>query len=116
MKVEDVRPLSSKDTSLMLFQEGKSLIEISQITKLAISTIEGHLSHFVGKGILKASEFVNDEKIMKIREFFTTHDTDRLSEAKNHLGDDYSYSEIRSVVQQIRFENLSGDSLENNDI
>jgi hypothetical protein len=101
---EAVRPLTSKENSLKYFQEGKSVAEICQITNLAISTIEGHLAHFVGKGILKASEFVDDQKIRKIREFFTSHDTDRLGEAKNHLGDDYSYSEIKFVVQQIRFE------------
>jgi uncharacterized protein YpbB len=101
---EAVRPLTSKENSLKYFQEGKSVAEICQITNLAISTIEGHLAHFVGKGILKASEFVDNQKIRKIREFFTSHDTDRLGEAKNHLGDDYSYSEIKFVVQQIRFE------------
>jgi len=103
-KMEQSLPLSSKEISLKLFKEGKTIQEISQITNLAISTIEGHLSYFVGKGILKASQFVTEDKIEKIRQFFSTHNTDKLSEAKSYLGEDYSYSEIRFVVEQIRFE------------
>lgn len=109
------RKKTSKEISFDLFREGKTINEISQMTKLAISTIEGHLAFYVGKGKLTASQFVSEDKILKIREFFNTHPTDRLGEAKSHLGNDYSFSDLKFAVQQIRFENSSGETTDDDD-
>ncbi len=109
------RKKPSREISFDLFREGKIISEISQLTKLAISTIEGHLAYFVGQGKLTANQFVPEDKIAKIREFCNSHPNDGLGEAKSHLGNDYSFSELKFAIQQFRFEKASGETTVNVD-
>ncbi len=50
-----------KDTRLLsfnLYKEGKTVEQIARERDMAVSTIEGHLAHFVGTGELSVDEFV----------------------------------------------------------
>lgn len=85
----------TKTQTLQLFKEGKTIREISTLRNLAISTIESHLTHFVGKGELAVEALVPKDKINRILAVLKS--TSGLTEAKNALGDDYSYGEIRLV-------------------
>ncbi|MBK8142259.1 MAG: helix-turn-helix domain-containing protein [Chitinophagaceae bacterium] len=48
--------------SFRLYKEGQSIAAIAKTRKLAISTIEGHLTTFVRRGDIKISELVSGER------------------------------------------------------
>lgn len=99
------RDLGKKDTyetSLDMFRDGKSIAEIATERGLGVSTIEGHLASFVPTGKIRLDELVTVDKIEKIREAAVKFSEDgKLAPIKEHLGDDYSYGEIRAVMAAI---------------
>ncbi len=52
----------TKQVSLELFKEGKTIEEIAKERSMAFTTIEGHLAHFAGTGEIDIHEFVTPEK------------------------------------------------------
>jgi len=94
---------NTKQVSFELWKAGKSIVEIAKERNYAESTIEGHLSHFVGTGEITIEKLVGSEKVKRISEFFIREKTPLLSEAKTALGDDFSYSELRFVLNYLRF-------------
>ncbi|NUO01557.1 MAG: helix-turn-helix domain-containing protein [Saprospiraceae bacterium] len=96
------------DTKLLsfeLFKAGKNIAAIAEERGLAISTIETHLANFVGLGELDIFEVVARDKVDTIIQFFLEHRTRSLKEAKEYLGDDYSYGELRMVLTYLDKEN-----------
>jgi len=71
---------------------------------LTESTILGHLAHFVGTGELAVADFIDEKKLKSITSFFKENSEMTLSEAKNQLGDDYSYTDLRFVQQHLAFQ------------
>jgi adenylate kinase len=96
-KKEDVK-ISTKEQSFLLFEQGKNIEEIAKERLLAVTTIEGHLVSYVKSGDIPLEKLVTPEKIDKIRKALQQKpETTTLSEIKEVLGDDYSWSEIRFV-------------------
>ena len=79
------------------------IAEIAEERNYAESTIEGHLAHFVSTGDIPVEKLVSTAKVSRISEFFIRENTQLLSEAKAALGDDVSYSELRFVLNYLRF-------------
>jgi uncharacterized protein YpbB len=77
--------------------------EIASERKLAVTTIEGHLSFFVGKGEIDINKLVPEEKVVRISNYFMNSDTTNLNPAKEALGDEISYSELRYVLKHLQF-------------
>ena len=76
--------------------------EIAKERGLGLSTVEGHLSRFVGSGEIGLEQLVPIEKIDTIRKAILEHGEDGLiGPVKNALGDDFSYGEIRAVQAAI---------------
>lgn len=92
----------TKSASHELFLQGKSIQEIAEERGLAITTIEGHLAHFVGKGELDIQELVTKDKIAIIQQTASDLGKDSLKAIKEHLGEACSYGEIRLVVESLR--------------
>lgn len=90
-------PGNTKEISFTMFDSGMSVSEIAAERGLAITTIEGHLAFFVGKGKLDVNKFVSPEKQQVIAKKFKEIGRDGLAEIKKALGDDYSYSELKMV-------------------
>lgn len=88
---------TQKET-LRLFKEGKTIEEIAKLRSMAATTIEGHLATFVAKGQLDVSSFVSADKIKTIVAAAKELDTFNLGPLKNHLGQDFSYGEIRMAI------------------
>lgn len=97
---------SSKQTTFDLFKEGKSIHGIASERELAISTIESHLTHFISCGELSIEKLVSNEKIDLITEYFTSVDDYRLGPAKEILGEDVSFSELRWVLKHLELKGL----------
>ncbi len=93
---------SSKKESLRLFQEGKSLEEIAEIRGFVKSTISSHLMPFVISGEIKVEALVPPEKIPLIEAAAKENPDIGLKPIKEALGDNFSYDEIRAVVNHLR--------------
>lgn len=92
----------TKRASYELFLQGMSIQEIAGERGLAVTTIEGHLAHYVGTGELDVHELVNQDKIAVIQQAANNLGKDSLKVIKDHLGDAFSYGEIRLVVESLR--------------
>ncbi|HLN55793.1 MAG TPA: helix-turn-helix domain-containing protein [Bacteroidales bacterium] len=101
-KPKKVREDSDKIT-LRLFREGKTIQQIAEERRMALTTIEGHLAHFVGSGEIPLSGFVTPEKADIIIKHFDGSEDLRLGPVKEILGEQVSWSELRFVSNHIRF-------------
>ncbi|HYG51954.1 MAG TPA: helix-turn-helix domain-containing protein [Flavobacteriales bacterium] len=87
--------IPSAKISYDLLMEGYSLEEIASKRKLAIASIEGHLTQYVARGILQATRFLSQEKMDNIVDAVKKLDTYKLAPIKEALGDEYTYADIR---------------------
>jgi hypothetical protein len=86
-----------------MHDKGMSIEEIAKARGFVTTTIEGHLSHFVGTGELDLYSFVSPEKAERIKEVLASMSAESLTPIKEELGLDYSYSEIRFVQQHLAY-------------
>ncbi len=90
--------MDTKQISFESYKSGKSVSEIAQERNFAISTIEGHLAHYVGLGELSLNGLVDPVKVKTIITYIEKHKIRGINEIRAALGNDYSYSEIRFVI------------------
>jgi tRNA uridine 5-carbamoylmethylation protein Kti12 len=93
----------TKKISFDLFREGKTVQQISEERKLNISTIEAHIAHFIGSGEISIRELVQDEIIEMISAHFENNEELRIGPVKAELGEDVSWSDLRFVMNHIKF-------------
>jgi hypothetical protein len=92
------------DTKLLtfaLFQSGKSIEEIAKERALTQNTIENHLAHYVKKGEIEISEFLDESKLKRICNYFEKAESKSFSEAKVHFGAEVSYGELRMALSYL---------------
>ena len=90
---------STFKVSLALFKSGKNAAQIAQERGLSVGTIEGHLARFIQSGEIALNELLTPEKAQTIREALAQIEyTGALSPIKEHLGDGFTYGEIRAVL------------------
>jgi hypothetical protein len=94
---KEAERISSSEISYRMYAEGKTIEEIASIREYAISTIESHLAEMVKKGKLDIKDLVEEEKINAIQNYFLNTDSQLLKDAREALGDAYTYSELRFV-------------------
>ncbi len=92
----------TKQQSFNLFQAGKTIPEIAQERNLTVSTIEGHLGHFVELGQLDIFELMEAEKVRAIEQLIAGKVHEPLATIKAQLGEAYSYREIRLVICHLK--------------
>ena len=90
--------IDTKKVTFDLYKAGKSTTEIAKERGFATTTIEGHLAHYVGLGLININEFVSEEKRKTIVDAIKKLDTNLLGEIKHHLGEDFSYPEIKCTL------------------
>lgn len=112
-KTEEVQVLEKKEKAqkgdsqritLSLFNEGKSIKEIVSERNLSTTTIEGHLSGFILTGDLSVDKLISKDKqdylIPRLKEIaFNTP----LSSIKENLPKEYSYLDIKSIINHLRW-------------
>jgi hypothetical protein len=101
-KTEKIEKIDTKQISYDLFKGGKTVTEIANERGMVVSTIEGHLSHFVETGELDVLQFITSEKISLISNYFIHHDGALINQAKSALGDDVSYGDLRFVLAYLK--------------
>ncbi len=89
-----------------MFDSGMSVKAIAKERKLAESTIYSHLVRFVEQGVLEASQFVEKEKYNEILEYFESTFDPQISIAREVLGDNYNYGEIKAVLAELEREHF----------
>lgn len=87
----------SQRQSLEMYQSGQSIEEIAETRGLSPSTIEGHLVSFIGTK-LELNQFVDEQKSNQIAQVIDSLEEATLGNVKAKLGDEFSYVEIRAVM------------------
>ena len=98
----------TRKTSFNLFKKGKSISQIAEERNLSIPTIESHLANFIGTGEIPVSKFVSQEIAELIAPHFEGSEDLRLGPVKAALGDQVSWSDLRFVMNHIKFLRNSG--------
>jgi len=92
------KKIDTKKVSFDLYKEGKTIEQIAEERKMVSMTIEGHLAHYAGLGMVDVKQFVNEEKMKNIITVSKTLDTTLFGPIKQSLGEEYTYSEIRFAM------------------
>lgn len=85
-----------------MVEEGLSPEQIAKERGLKISTIYGHLARFIEQDLYDASQFVSEEHYDTIRDYFESTEDPSLGAAKEVLGDEFDYGEIKMVLTELK--------------
>ena len=89
-----------------LYKAGKTIEEIAKERSLTTSSIEGHLSHFIGLGELDVFELVERSRVEEMANYFKTQGKTSFTEAKVHFNNKYDYGEMRMVVNYLKSQTM----------
>ncbi|WP_129715355.1 helix-turn-helix domain-containing protein [Pedobacter sp. SYP-B3415] len=89
------------EASFDLFKSGQSIQDIARERKLSVTTIEGHLCRYVANGSLEATELISKDELASLLAAFGGLETKKLSEIKDHVGQDYSYFVIKVALAHL---------------
>ncbi|MDB5021951.1 MAG: helicase, partial [Pedobacter sp.] len=87
--------VDTKDLSLQLHKEGKSIAEIAKERKLVVGTVEAHLAHFIAIQEISPKGIIDNRKLSKILSAIKELKTLQMNPIREHLGRDYSFGEIK---------------------
>lgn len=99
VKKEDKIP--SGVVSLQYFKDGKTIEEIATERNLGISTIEGHLTHFIKTGEVKIDAFADEISVKLISQYLVSNPEKTHGEIRGLLNNSYSYTQIRAVANHL---------------
>ncbi len=85
-------------------ERGMSVEAIAKARGLAESTVFSHLTYWVEQGSFPALQFVSNEKMAEIRDYFEATGDPKVTTARDVLGEDYQYGEIRMVLAEMKRE------------
>ncbi len=109
--IGDLAKVPTKQTNGATYFQTKDMAEqdmsieaIAKARGLAASTILSHLTYWVEQGSFPASQFVSSEKMAEIRDYFEATGDPKITTARDVLGDDYQYGEIRMVLAEMKRE------------
>lgn len=94
---------SSEQITFELFEQGQSVEDIAVFRGMSPSTISGHMCRLIAKGLVKAIELISIDKAEQIAECIHRIKKGSLSDVKAALGDEYSYDEIKYVLEEEKF-------------
>ena len=100
-KPKQVKGDSVRETGRLL-REGLSPEEIIRVRKLTQGTVFSHFCSLVRRGELHAEDVIGEEKKEFLEQWFIRHPGIPLKEAKEHLGKEVSYDEMRLVKAGMR--------------
>ena len=95
---------SSVMKTLNLLDEDYSIDDIAKERGLAKSTIEGHIVEIVKNGFYSAEDFVSKEHFQIINEYFEETGDNSLTAARDVLGDDFTFFELKMCLLSKKIE------------
>ena len=98
--------ISTYEITKNMIEEGLSPEQIAKERGLKISTIYGHLARFIEQNLYDASQFVSEAHYDTIRDYFESTEDPSLGAAKDVLGDEFDYGEIRMVLTELKRDGL----------
>lgn len=84
-----------------MLDKGMTVEEIAKERNLAESTIYGHITRFVEHGEYAATDFIDKGKCDTIEEYFRDTEDRSLTAAREVLGEDYEFWELRMVLAKM---------------
>lgn len=103
--IQKSKKINSNKVTLDLYRKGKTIAEISKERNLAESTVEGHLTHYVSTGEIKANALMEPAKYNIIKEALSKLENQPLSSLKAEMPF-ATYAEIRFVMAENRYHTL----------
>lgn len=85
----------TKAVTLELYKAGKDVAAIAAARKMAQSTIEGHLSHWIALGEVPATDFMEQEQLDYLVKYFAEHPDEKFGETYTAHDGKYSYGQLR---------------------
>ena len=99
--------ISSPKQSFICFREGLTISEIAKTRNIAETTVASHLAEFILTGELPVTALVSQEKLNELTPFVQAaiaEDNLRLAPIKELVGEQFSYNDIRFVLNHCIFE------------
>jgi DNA helicase-4 len=88
--------------TLDLFNQGKSIKEISEIRGFKEQTIYEHFSFLISEGIIKPQDIIPLNKRKRILDVLNSGEYIYLREIKEKVGEDINYGEIKCMISFIK--------------
>ncbi|MGN0033270.1 MAG: helix-turn-helix domain-containing protein [Candidatus Limimorpha sp.] len=85
-----------------LLEEGLDIEMIAERRGMAKSTVQSHLAELVLKGYANAKDYVKPEHYDTITEYFTETQDASLGAARDVLGEEYDWNELRIVLNELK--------------
>ncbi len=93
----------TKKVSFEMFQSGKTVAQIAKERGFVETTIASHLAHYIKEGEVDVLQFISKEKLDKILEYFKNAENRNLSPARENLGEEFSYGDLRMGLSYLEF-------------
>lgn len=92
----------SVKTTFELYKSGKTIPEIAAERQMVTGTISAHIAECIAEGLCEAKEFVEATRLENIRRAAEQLDTMQLTLLREHLGESYSFDELRIALARER--------------
>jgi ribonuclease D len=96
-----VAKADTRQVSLDLFREGKTIEEIAKLRELVSSTITTHLTHWVKEGDLPVSAVVDQKLVDTLLPYMKAHPELSLNDYHKHFKGAYDYGVLKLVRTQV---------------
>lgn len=99
-----IAKVPSQVLTFQLFEQGKTIGEISMERGLVKETVIGHLAKFAEQGLLDISRVITLDKIKTFEDLFYQSQHETLTEWKNALPTDFEFNEIRILINHYNYQ------------
>ncbi len=93
---------NTKQVSLEMFERGMTLQQIATERGLVLTTIEGHLAHYVENGNVSVDDLISPEIRQKVEKEILQMRGKSLREIKQALPDEISYGDIKLIQAHLK--------------
>ncbi|MEI9808191.1 MAG: helix-turn-helix domain-containing protein [Bacteroidota bacterium] len=90
--------VDTKAESYKLYKDGMTIKEVAEARSLTAQTVEGHLAHYVSKGVINIEELVSPDKILLIQPAIKNFEGGALNLIREKLGNSIGFGEIKLVI------------------
>lgn len=95
---------SSLRETLALLKTGMKPHKIAETRRLALSTIEAHMTQLIKSGDIDIHQCMEESRIANIESVIREFQAESVQPVKQKLGDDFSYGEIRAVMTHMQMQ------------